>query len=106
MLIFGAAICSGEDCSCKWPRQPKGHPSCRNDLVSKGGHILYRLIIHQVRGASNLDDDLVGADGVVEVLKVEAVGEIGVVLEDIEAGSLILSSMDRACRIVRVRSGL
>jgi hypothetical protein len=65
------------------------HPSRRNDLVPEGDDILDGLTIHQVRSAFDLDDSLVGADGVVTVLEVEAEGDVGAVLkEDIADGTV------------------
>jgi hypothetical protein len=58
------------------------HPGRRNDLVPEGDDVLDSLTIHQVRGAFDLDDGLVGADGVVVMLKVEAEGDVGAVLEE------------------------
>jgi|SRR5947209_13073275 hypothetical protein len=58
-----------------------GHPSRRNDLVP-GDDVLDGLTTHQVRGAFDLDDGFVGADGMVAVLEVEAEGEVGGVLKE------------------------
>jgi hypothetical protein len=58
------------------------HPGRQNDLVPQGSDVLDGLTIHQVRGAFHLDDGLVGADGVVAVLEVEAEGDIGRMLEE------------------------
>ena len=67
----------------------RGHPGRRNNLVPKGDNVLDSLTIHQVRGAFDFDNCFVGADGVVAVLEVEAVGHVGVVLEeDIPDGTI------------------
>ena len=66
-----------------------GHPGRRNDLVPEVGDVLDSLTIHQVRSAFHLDDGLVGADGVVAVLEVEAEGEIGGVLEEDAANGAV-----------------
>jgi hypothetical protein len=58
------------------------HPGSRNDLVPEGDDVLDCLTIHQVCGAFDLDDGLVGADGVVAVLEVEAEGNVGAVLKE------------------------
>jgi hypothetical protein len=66
-----------------------GHPGRRNDLVPEGDDVLDGLTIHQVRGAFDLDDGLVGADGVVAVMEVEAEGEMsGVLEEDVADGAV------------------
>lgn len=57
------------------------HPGSWNDCVPKGGDILNGLAIHQVCGAFDLDNGLVGADGVVAMLEIEAKSEMGGVLE-------------------------
>ena len=59
-----------------------GHPGRRNDLVPERDDVLDSLTIHQVRGAFDFDHGFVGADGVVAVLEVEAVGDVGTVLEE------------------------
>jgi hypothetical protein len=58
------------------------HPGHRNDLIPEGDDVLDGLTIHQVRGAFDLNDGLVGTDGVVAILKVEAEGDVGAVLEE------------------------
>ena len=58
------------------------HPGRRNDLVPEGDDVLDGLTIHQVHGAFDLDDGIVGADGVVAVLEVEAEGNVGAVLKE------------------------
>jgi hypothetical protein len=60
----------------------RGHPGRWNDLIPEGDDVLNGLTIHQVRGAFNFDHSFVGADGVVVVLEVEAVGDIGTVLKE------------------------
>jgi hypothetical protein len=58
-----------------------------------------------VRSAFDLDDGLVGADGVVAVLEVEAVGDVGAVLEeDVADGTFNDVFTDGACIIVQVVS--
>ena len=48
-----------------------------------------------MRGAFHLDDGLVGADGVVAVLEVEAEGEIGRMLEEDVADGTVHNVLDR-----------
>jgi hypothetical protein len=60
----------------------RSHPGRRNDLVPEGDDVLDGLTIHQVRGAFDPDDGLIGADGVVAVPEVEAEGDLGTVLEE------------------------
>jgi hypothetical protein len=59
-----------------------GHPGDRNHLIPERDDVLDSLTIHQVPGAFDLDDGLVGADSVVAVLEVEVEGEVGGVLEE------------------------
>jgi hypothetical protein len=48
-----------------------------------------------VRGAFHLDDGLVGADGVVAVLEVEAEGEISCMLKEDVADGAVYNVLDR-----------
>jgi hypothetical protein len=58
-----------------------------------------------VRGAFDLDDGLVGSDGVVAMLKVEAEGDVGAVLEEDIADGTVDDVVDgRGLTIVRVVS--
>jgi len=73
----------------------RGHLGSGNDLVPKGDDVLDGLTIHQVRGAFDLDDGLVSADGVVAVLEVEAEGEMGGVLKEDIADWAVDNVIDR-----------
>ena len=74
-----------------------GHPGRRNDLVSEGNNVFDGRASHQVRGAFNFDDGLIGADGVVAVLEVEAEGEVGGVFEKDFADGAVDDGIDRRC---------
>jgi hypothetical protein len=60
----------------------RGHLDRGNDLIPEGDNVLDGLIIHQVHSAFDLDDGLVDANSVVVVKEVEAVGEVGGMLEE------------------------
>ncbi len=64
-------IRSMDDTKFHWEHLATGdHPGCWNDFVPKQDNIFDSLSRHQVCGAFNLDDDLVGSESVVAVLEV------------------------------------
>ena len=72
----------------------RGHPGRRNDVVPQGDGVLDVLVIQFVRGAFDLDDGFVETDGVVAVLEVEAVGDVGAVLGEDTANGPVDGVLD------------
>jgi hypothetical protein len=60
----------------------KGHLSRRNNLILERDNILNSLTIYQVRSAFDFNYSFVGADNIIVMLKVKAIGNMGTILKE------------------------
>jgi hypothetical protein len=82
-----------------------GHPCRQNDLVPQGTDITDVLATYYVPSASDLDDDTVGAKGIVPVLEVEAeVRTVNSVFKEDIADRAIYNVID-GCALYKRPSG-